>query len=115
IPHPVGAHPLLAAQLACMVLFAVAAVGFARRAEQSGDELMKWLAPSAALAAIARANYSLFPSLYTQWVYVGDVPRFAAYLLLLGGAVREIARYQRSMAEVATLDERRRIARELHD
>jgi signal transduction histidine kinase len=115
IPRPIGAHPLLATQLACALLFLVAAVGFTRRAERTGDELMKWLAPSAALAAIARANYTLFPSLYTQWVYVGDALRFASYLLMLGGALREIARYQRSVAEAAVLDERRRIARELHD
>jgi len=115
IPHPIGAHSLLAAQLACGILFAVAAVGFTRRAESTGDELFRWFAPSAALAAIARFNYTLFPSLYTEWVYVGDALRFGSYLLLLGGAVREISRYQRSMAEVAALDERRRIARELHD
>src|SRR5207247_2799239 len=54
-------------------------------------------------------------SLYTQWVYVGDLPRFGAYLLLLGGAIREIGRYQRRMREFAALEERRRIARELHD
>jgi signal transduction histidine kinase len=115
IPRPVGAHPLLSVELACTILLAVAAVGFAWRGDRTGDDFMKWLAPSAALAAIARGNYSLFPSLYTQWVYVGDAPRFGAYLLLLGGAVREIGRYQRRMAEFAALDERRRIARELHD
>jgi signal transduction histidine kinase len=115
IPHPIGTHPLLAAQLVCMIFYAVAAVGFARKAERTGDGLLRWLAPAAALAAVARANYSLFPSLYTQWVYVGDLPRLGAHLLLLGGAVREIGRYQRGVAELAALEERRRIARELHD
>jgi len=115
IPRPIGAHALLAVELVCTILLVVAAVGFARRGQRTGDELMKWLAPSAALAAIARANYTVFPSLYTQWVYVGDVPRFGSYLLLLGGALREIGRYQRRMAEYAALEERRRIARELHD
>jgi signal transduction histidine kinase len=115
LPRPIGAHALLAAQLACTLLFAIAAVAFAWRGDRTGDELMKWLAPSAALGAIARGNYTLFPSLYTQWVYVGDAPRFGAYLLLLGGALREISRYQRRTAEFAALEERRRIARELHD
>ena len=115
IPHPIGAHPLLAAQAVCMVFYAVAAIGFARKAERSGDGLLRWFAPAAALAAVGRANYSLFPSLYTQWVYVGDVPRFAAHLLLLGGVVREIGRYQQGVAQLAAFEERRRIARELHD
>src|ERR671922_627240 len=50
LPHPIGAHPLLAVQLACTILFAVAAVAFAWRGDRTGDELMKWLAPSAALS-----------------------------------------------------------------
>src|SRR5204862_2141274 len=90
-------------------------VGFVRKAERTGDGLLRWLAPAAALAAVGRANYSLFPSLYTQWVFVGDLPRFGAHLFLLGGVVSEIGRYQRGVAELAALEERRRIARELHD
>src|SRR5919198_414466 len=101
-----GLIALLAAQAVCMVFYAVAAVGFARKAERSGDGLLRWFAPAAALAAVGRANYSLFPSLYTQWVYVGDVPRFAAHLLLLGGVVREIGRYQQGVAQLAAFEER---------
>jgi signal transduction histidine kinase len=115
LPHPVGAHSLLAVQLVGAMLFGVAAVGFTRIAEQTGDKLMQWLAASAALAAFVRVNYSLFPSLYTQWVYIGDALRVGAYLLLLAGVAGEINRYQRSVAVAAAADERRRIARELHD
>ncbi len=113
--HLVGAHPLFATQLGTAALFMVAAIGFTRRGKRTGDGLMRWLAASAALATFARLNYSLFPSLYTQWVYIGDALRLGSHLLLLAGAVREIDHYQRAMAEAAAADERRRIARELHD
>jgi len=102
-------------QLVAAAFFMIAAIGFTRRGERTGDELMTWLAASAALASFARVNYALFPSLYTQWVYVGDALRLGSYLLLLVGAAGEINRYQRSLSEAAAMDERRRIARELHD
>ena len=57
----------------------------------------------------------LFPSLYTDWLYTGDFLRTGAYLLLLIGAVSEIQHYWHVQAELAVLDDRRRLARELHD
>ncbi len=113
--HTVGSHALLWMQLVAAAFFMLAAIGFTRRGERTGDALMTWLAASAALASFARVNYALFPSLYTQWVYVGDALRLGSYLLLLVGAAGEINRYQRSLSEAAAMDERRRIARELHD
>ena len=46
-----------------------------------------------ALAAFARVNYVLFPSLYTEWFYTGDLLRFGSYLLFLVGAAREVEMY----------------------
>jgi len=83
--HTVGSHALLWMQLVAAAFFMVAAIGFTRRGERTGDELMTWLAASAALASFARVNYALFSSLYTQWVYVGDALRLGSYLLLLVG------------------------------
>jgi signal transduction histidine kinase len=97
------------------VLFVAAAVGFTLRAERTGDELMGWFAAAATLAAAARVNYFLFPSLYSEWVYTGDVFRLGFYLLLLAGAGLEIRAYWHRLAEAAALEERRRVARELHD
>jgi signal transduction histidine kinase len=115
ITTPVGAQPLVALQFLAAAVLMVAALGFTRRGERTGDDLMTWFAASAALASFARVNYGLFPSLYTQWVYVGDALRLASYLLLLIGAAREIQAYQLRLAEAAAAEERRRIARELHD
>ncbi len=110
-----GNAVLLALQLVTMVAYAVAAVGFARRTLRASDELMMWLALGTTLSVFARLNYFLYPSLYSRWVYVGDAFRLLFYLLLLTGAAREIAGYWRGLVEAAALDERRRIARDLHD
>ena len=111
----VGEPALLVAQLISLVLYSVAAIGFARRAERTGDELMSWLAAAISVAAFSRLNYFLFPSLHSEWVYTGDFLRLATYVLMLAGALREITAYQHDLAEVAVYRERRRIARELHD
>jgi signal transduction histidine kinase len=102
-------------QLAAASLFAIAAVGFARRAARTRDELMTWFAAGAVLSAFARVHYFLFPSLYTEWVYTGDFFRVAFYVVLLIGIGREIDRYWRDRARAAVLEERRRMARDLHD
>ncbi|HXG77025.1 MAG TPA: ATP-binding protein, partial [Gaiellaceae bacterium] len=114
-PHLDGHPAVLAVQLVTMALFAAAAVGFARRAARTGDELLRWLALGAVFGAFARVNYFLYPSLYSDWVYTGDVFRLLFYGSLLVGAAREIHGYWRSLAHTAVLEERRRIARDLHD
>jgi signal transduction histidine kinase len=114
-PELVGEPGVLASQIVGLVLYVVAAVGFVRRAEATGDELMSWFAAAAAVAAFSRLNYALFPSLYSEWVYAGDFLRLSFYGLILAGALREIASYQHVLAELAVHRERRRIARDLHD
>lgn len=114
-PLVVGHTAVMTAQAAALALFTLAAAGFTRIAWRWNDELYGWLAVSAVLSAGARLHYALFPSLYSEWVYTGDVFRLAAYLVLLVGAAREIGRYWRSEAEAAVLEERRRMARDLHD
>lgn len=109
-------HPILVqTQLAAVLAFAAAALAFMRRAEETRDDLMRWLAVGSVLAAGSRLNYFLYPSIYSQWVSIGDVFRVLFYFVLLLGAAREIRRYWSSIADAAVLEERRRIARDLHD
>ena len=109
-------HPVVVAvQAVNLVCYAVAAVVFTRRSAVEGDELLGWVGAASAVAAWARVCYLLFPSLYTDWLYAGDLLRLTMYVLLLVGAVREIRDYWEAQAVVAVDVERRRLARDLHD
>ena len=107
----VGPSLLLFAQGAVAVCYSIAGWQFSRR-QGERDDLMTWLASSCLLFALASVDYLAFPSIFSDWIYVGDVLRLAGVLLLLVGAAREITRYRR---ESVAIEERRRVARDLHD
>jgi signal transduction histidine kinase len=116
MPGPIAGNTVIVlAQMVTALLFLAAALGFTYRAEKSGDEFFLWLGAAATFAAFARVNYFVFPSLYSEWVYTGDVLRLAWHVLLFIGAAREIQALQKASAEARVLEERRRIARDLHD
>jgi signal transduction histidine kinase len=114
-PNLTGNVALLVLQGGIGAAWAFGAVGFTRRAAATADELTFWVAIACVLAAFARVNYVLFPSLYTDWVFTGDILRAAAYACLAVGAVREVSVYNRQLADMAVLEERRRLARDFHD
>ena len=114
-PRVVGSPGLLICQLVAMALYVIAAVGFAAGARRTSDELLGWLSLAATVAAFSRLNYFLFPSGYSDWVFTGDIFRVAVYVFVLVGVVRQIVEYQKSSQRAAVLEERRRIAQDLHD
>jgi signal transduction histidine kinase len=114
-PRVVGNPVVESVQLVIALALAGAAAGFAREGRRRGDPLRTWLAVASTVGACSRVHYFLFPSLYSPWLHTGDAFRLAYYLLILVAALREIAAYQPRLAQAAVANERRRIARDLHD
>lgn len=106
---------LLAGQATGALAFTIASFAYTRQAVRRHDDLVLWAGPAFALAACARLSYAAYPSLHTEWVHAGDVLRTAGYALLMVGAAREIGAYWHGFAGAAVLEDRRRLARELHD
>jgi signal transduction histidine kinase len=111
-----GRHSaLVVSDVAAAACFLIAGAGFARRAEREADELEMWLGIGATIAALGYLNYALAPAAYTDVFYAGDIFRAAAVVAFGIGTVRELLRYQAVYAPASVLDERRRMARDLHD
>jgi signal transduction histidine kinase len=106
---------LLIADAGATALFLIAGIAFGRRAEVEDDEFQLWLGVGSIIAGIAYLNYSLFPSSYTDFLYVGDIFRITAVVAWGVGTIRVIATSQAAEARAAVLEERRRVAREIHD
>ena len=114
-PAGVGLHgAALGPQLAGTVFYAAAVIGFLRNLRRGRDEFLGWLAAAAALAAASQVNY-LLSAAEPQALYSGDVFRCSFYAALFLGSMREIWSYWHSLSKTAVLEERQRIACELHD
>lgn len=88
---PLVTNPLfLAAQVLGGVLFLVATAALTVKTVRYGDELLRWLAAACAVGIFARFHYVLYPSLYSEYVYSGDLLRLGSHLLMLVGAVKVI-------------------------
>lgn len=98
-----------------LALFAVAAFGFIRRLREPDDDLWAWLAAASIVAIGARALYLVLPSLYSAWFSVADGLRLAFYVIVAIGLARAVARNASTEAELAEIEARRRVARDVHD
>jgi signal transduction histidine kinase len=102
-------------ELTVAVLYGVAMIGFLRRSRRLDNEFFGWLAVASELGAASHVNYLLYPAASPQAMYSGDLFRYASCAVLLVGSVREIASYWHGLSRAAVLEERQRIACDLHD
>ena len=110
-PHPV----FVVVQVINVVCYAFAAVAFTVQGTRERDDFVAWIGAACAMGACARLSFALFPSIYSGWLYVGDLLRAVFYVLLLAACLRELQAYWASQVNVAAESERRRLARDLHD
>ncbi len=110
------ALPLLPApQMVMAVLYILATVGFLSRSQRLGDEFLGWLAVAAVLATASRVDYFLNPAIDSDSAYLGEAFQLLFYAVLFVGSMREIWSYWRGRSDAAVLQERRRVACDLHD
>ena len=105
----------LPTEIILFVLIAVAFVGFARRADRENDLLMRGFAVAAPLGAGAVLTYAIGPALGPGWVVADELFLLGAYGAVLVGAWTESVAYWQRFVELASAEERRRLARDLHD
>jgi signal transduction histidine kinase len=110
-----GPPAAVALRLAGAALFLGAAIGFARRAERERDVFLVGIAVACVYAFFARVNFVIHPAHELGRFATGDLFVALFHLVVLSAAVAEIFRVWHAEAAAAALDERRRIARDLHD
>ena len=116
-------------QLVAAGLFLVAVFVYRRSHLRNGPVADGYLAAALLLTVVAEVHFALYPGVYTGLVTTIDALRLAFFLVLLMGIYAEsrsdlralrsayaaLDRLRQSEAERATLEERARLARELHD
>lgn len=110
------AHPLPSyMQIGATLLAVSAAVSLTRHSARTGDGLERSLAAGVAVLAVAHFNYLLVPSMSSDRLYAGDMLKLGAFLLVFYGCVIELRTLQRALVQRVAVDERRRMARDMHD
>lgn len=103
------------------MIFAVASAGYIRRAlmgrptKPFPGDFAGWLAVAGVLATAAQVNQILHPPLSPGAVSLGQVLVLCSYAIVFAGAGFQVRSYGHRLTGTTVLEERRRIARDLHD
>lgn len=115
-PAVTGDAWLFGIQALVIALFAAASFGFLTQADRQPDQpLTVALAIGTLLGAVSWMIFLVYPTVFTDIVQPGDLIRLAFYVVLAVGAEREIHAYWQRLVRATASEERRRLARELHD
>ena len=113
-----GAEPLgvVLLRLADVALLAIAAVGFSWDRERRADPLIRWVTVAVILSALVELQLLSAPPDPalggSLWVHLLELGAAGALLIACAGEIRS---NQGRASQIAVADERRRMARDLHD
>jgi len=109
-------HPLaLPLALGTAIALILAAVGCARNRPSTDAGGMGLWAAAATLLAASSISYLALPPPSPNWVTPRDGLRLAGAALIFAAVLRQESRRRQAVARAAVIDERRRLARDLHD
>jgi signal transduction histidine kinase len=106
---------LVAVRVLLAAAFGLLALRMAVEADRRPGPLPRAIAVAATLGAVAFLASAVGRSLDVPGVAAADLLRLCAFGVLLGGCVRELVVHWRVVADRAVAEERRRLARDLHD
>jgi signal transduction histidine kinase len=96
-------------------LFLLCGAQLWRRAALLNDSTLRWLGISAVLMAFSRLDTVLPGTASPGLVSIGALVRLAATAAFVAAAAAEFQRFEHDLTDAVAADERRRLARELHD
>jgi signal transduction histidine kinase len=102
-------------QFVMAALYLTGALALMRRAQWGGDGAVRWFAAGAFGLAATRLTFTLLAPPASDWLSPGDVVRLVTSLLLLMAVRTELLAHIHQALESGIDDERRRLAREIHD
>ena len=102
-------------ELATAVLYLAGGIALSRRAARTGERALTWYAAAGIALVATRLIFVLLPAPGPDWLSPGDLARLVVSGLLLMAASKELGESRGQAMTCAVDQERRRLAREIHD